>query len=94
MAEDITIKPGKTDFSVRPMQREELVRETVNEERTEVQYQQNQAQSVVCPSCGTVNDAEAMFCASCGRPLKMASCPNCGSEIDPDADFCEVLMKE
>lgn len=93
MTEDITIKPGATDFGVRPMQREELVKETVSEERTEEQMLKNQAQGVICPACGTANDAEAMFCASCGRPLKMASCPNCGSEIDPDADFCEVCHR-
>lgn len=93
MTEDITIKPGTTDFGVRPMQREELVKETVSEERTEGQMLKNQAQGVICPACGTANDAEAMFCASCGRPLKMASCPNCGSEIDPDADFCEVCHR-
>ena len=47
----------------------------------------------MCPNCGTVNDAESMFCASCGSPLRMGSCPNCGSEIDPEADFCEVCHK-
>lgn len=93
MTEDITIKPGSTDFNPRPMQREELVRETAPEMRAETQYRQNQAQGVACPSCGTVNDPEAMFCASCGHPLKMASCPNCGSAIDPDADFCEVCHR-
>jgi len=37
-----------------------------------------------------VNDPEAMFCATCGKPLKAMACPNCGSEVDADADFCEV----
>jgi predicted amidophosphoribosyltransferase len=93
MTEDITIKPGSPDFNARPMQREELVRETAPEMRAETQYRQNQAQGVACPSCGTVNDPEAMFCASCDHPLKMATCPNCGSAIDPDADFCEVCHR-
>jgi predicted amidophosphoribosyltransferase len=47
------------------------------------------AGSVKCPQCGAENDAEAMFCASCGEPLHKATCPNCGADIDPDADFCE-----
>lgn len=48
------------------------------------------AEGVVCPFCGTVNEPEASFCQSCGKPLRMGACPNCGSEMDPDADFCEV----
>ena len=48
------------------------------------------AQGVACPYCGTVNDSEALFCASCGNPLRMGTCPNCHSEIEPDADYCEV----
>ena len=56
------------------------------EQRMEVR----QAEAVPCPYCGTVNDSSAMFCASCGRPLRMGSCPSCGSEIDPEADYCEV----
>ena len=90
MAEDITIKPEVTNLGAPSMQREELVRKPLSDENTESQFLQKQAESVACPTCGTINDAEAMFCASCGRPLRMASCPNCGSEIDPDADFCEV----
>ena len=56
----------------------------------QMQMQGNSADGIVCPKCGTVNEPEAQFCASCGEPLHMAICPNCGSEIDPDADFCEV----
>lgn len=44
---------------------------------------------VPCPKCGTINDAEALYCASCGALLGKATCPNCGSEVDPEADFCE-----
>lgn len=39
-----------------------------------------------CPKCGSFNDDNAAFCASCGNPLKNARanddiirCPNCGS---------------
>lgn len=55
-----------------------------------VQMQARQAAGIPCPRCGTVNEAEAQFCASCGAPLHGAICPNCGSDIDADADFCEV----
>jgi predicted RNA-binding Zn-ribbon protein involved in translation (DUF1610 family) len=37
-----------------------------------------------------MNEPEAMFCASCGNPIGMATCPNCGAAIEPDADFCET----
>ncbi|UPS43395.1 zinc ribbon domain-containing protein [Prevotella sp. E15-22] len=56
----------------------------------QMMMQDDAANGVVCPKCGTVNEPEAQFCASCGEPLHMATCPNCGSEIDPDADYCEV----
>jgi predicted amidophosphoribosyltransferase len=62
----------------------------LNNEQTDIQQLQEQAQGVLCPTCGTINDADAIFCASCGHPLKMGVCPNCGSEIDLDTDFCEV----
>ena len=90
MAEDSTIRPDATGTSSQDLQYDELVREANHDEQTENQQLQLQAQGVPCPICGTINDAEAMFCASCGRPLRMGSCPNCGSEIDPEADFCEV----
>ena len=48
------------------------------------------AQGVQCPHCGTINEPEAMFCASCGNPIGMTTCPNCGADIEPDADFCET----
>ncbi len=75
------------------LQREEMVRERFDERPNQQQQQQMQAQmagGVACPKCGTVNEPEAMFCASCGTPLRKGSCPNCGSEIDMDADFCET----
>lgn len=90
MTEDITIKPEATNLGVASMQREELIREPLSDEKTDSQFLQKQAENVACSACGTLNDADAMFCASCGHPLRMATCPNCGSEIDPDADFCEV----
>ena len=71
----------------------ELEQQSQNEQpmmQQQMQMQAGAANGVVCPKCGTVNEPEAQFCASCGEPLHMATCPNCGSEIDPDADFCEV----
>jgi predicted amidophosphoribosyltransferase len=52
--------------------------------------QANIANGVQCPHCGTVNDPDALFCASCGNPIGMTSCPNCGAPVEPDADFCET----
>ena len=60
----------------------------VVEQQQAVQFQT--ASGRQCPYCGTINEPDAMFCASCGQPLGKMSCPNCGAEIDPDADFCEV----
>jgi predicted amidophosphoribosyltransferase len=86
---DITLNPDRTSRGAQELQREELVMDRpVVEQRQAVQFQS--ANGTQCPYCGTVNEPEAMFCASCGRPLGKMSCPNCGAEIDPDADFCEV----
>lgn len=93
MIEDNTIRPGQVDSGQMSMQREGLWRTNRPEERLDYQQLQQQVQGIMCPNCGTVNDAESMFCASCGSPLRMGSCPNCGSEIDPEADFCEVCHK-
>lgn len=43
-----------------------------------------------CPHCGTVNEPEAKYCATCGALLQTGSCPNCGADLEPDADFCET----
>ena len=90
MTDEITIRPDATTSGSQDLQYDELVKDAGGEGQVKSQQLQAQAQGVPCPSCGTINDAEAMFCASCGRPLRMGSCPNCGSEIDPEADFCEV----
>lgn len=55
----------------------------------EQQVQMNSANGVLCPKCGTVNEPEARYCASCGTLLQVGKCPNCGHQLDPDADFCE-----
>lgn len=63
------------------------------EEQSEQLVQQQEAAAVQCPHCGAENDVEAMFCASCGKPLHTMACPHCGSEIDPDADYCEACHR-
>ena len=86
---DITLNPERTSRGSQELQREELVMDRpVVEQQQAVQFQT--ASGVQCPYCGTINEPDAMFCASCGQPLGKMSCPNCGAEIDPDADFCEV----
>ena len=59
--------------------------------QSQIQQQslQQQAQAVKCPHCGATNDAESLYCASCGQVLHRQTCPNCGAELDGDADFCE-----
>ncbi len=91
ITDDKTFRPDNQGGGAAPvLQREELYRERVKEPQTQQQAKMKMAQGVACPHCGEVNEPEAMFCASCGKPLRMGSCPNCGSEIDPEADFCEV----
>ena len=63
------------------------------EEQSNQQVQQQAATAIQCPHCGATNDFEAMFCASCGKPLHAMACPHCGSEIDPDADYCEACHR-
>lgn len=59
-------------------------------EAQQMQRSKTAAQGLQCPQCGTMNEPEAMFCASCGQPLRMMPCPHCGTLLDPDADFCET----
>ena len=78
MTEDRIFEPGQMRMGPeRQMQRDEP------QTQQEMLMQANYADGVQCPNCGTINEPEAQFCASCGQPLRMAMCPNCGSEIDP-----------
>lgn len=45
-------------------------------------------QGKTCPDCGAVNEKDAQFCKSCGKPL-IVRCKACGSENNPDAKFCD-----
>ena len=92
MNEDISNieKTSRPSATLRP----ELQRTSEEpEKQQDLQMQQQAAAAVQCPHCGATNDAEAMFCASCGKPLHATLCPHCGSEIDPDADYCEICHR-
>ena len=90
MIDDITQNPERTDRASQQLQRKELIRERMDEPIAQQAMQANIANGVQCPHCGTVNDPDALFCASCGNPIGMTSCPNCGAPVEPDADFCET----
>jgi len=42
---------------------------------------------VICPSCGTPNEAGRKFCGECGTRLA-ATCPSCGTPNPPGTRFC------
>ena len=93
MTIDSTIRPEQANRDMEPMQHDALARDAGFTQQSMSQSLQQQAQAIICVYCGTVNDPESMFCASCGRPLRMGVCPSCGSEIDPEADFCEICHR-
>jgi len=90
MNEDITLDPAKDASGVQELRYQELTREKPADTAGRQQMRMHAARGVQCPYCGTMNEPEAAFCASCGKPLGSVTCPNCGAEIDPDADFCET----
>lgn len=90
MNEDITLHPEISNVNAQELQHDELVMEQNEDVQSAQQMQMNAAAGIKCPHCGTINEPEALFCASCGEPIGKASCPNCGAPIDPDADFCET----
>lgn len=93
MNEDITLNPTNGASGMQEMQHEELTRERTSSVNYQQQMRTQSAQGIECPYCGTVNEPEAMFCASCGKPLHTTLCPHCGSEVDPDADYCEICHR-
>ena len=47
--------------------------------------------SRICPVCHAENDANAVFCSTCGKQFekeKKEFCTNCGEEITKDQKFC------
>jgi len=88
---DISFNPENTNRGMQELQRQELTQSRPEGDEMQAQaVNYNAAGSVQCPYCGTINDPDALFCASCGKPLGTVNCPNCGADLDPDADFCEV----
>lgn len=62
------------------------VAEALGQERTD---------GKTCPHCRAANDADADYCASCGKGLtKSQPCPACGHLSYPDARFCDECGKE
>lgn len=90
ITEETTYRPGQSAGGTQELQHDGLLMEEQAPQQAAQQILMNSAQGVACPNCGVVNDADAMFCASCGAALHTGICPNCGSEVDPEADFCEV----
>lgn len=93
MDEDITLNPEENSEGMLEKQHEEI---SLNRDAEPYARQQMQMQSAVgkkCPHCGTINEREAVYCASCGNPIGKTACPNCGAELDPDADFCESCRR-
>ena len=93
MIEDITLNPQNPINEEQAMQRQRQRFSPDGDMVSEQQMQMNAAVGVKCPNCGTVNDPEAAFCASCGYPIGRTSCPNCGADLDPGADFCESCRR-
>ena len=85
MSEDITLRPEQMNMEPE-REREKVQVESTDDQQMQARY----AAGVPCPKCGAMNDAEALFCSSCGQPLHQIACPNCGVSIDEDADFCET----
>ena len=82
------ITNDQTQGGERPMREQSMSWETSG--GRQMQMQQNTIQGVPCPKCGTINEPDAMYCASCGALMRMDICPNCGAQIDPEADYCEA----
>lgn len=90
MNEDITLDPAQNANDAPLLQHGELTMERPAEGQTAQQMHARAASGTQCPYCGTVNEPEAKYCASCGKPLGASTCPYCGAGIDLDADYCEV----
>ena len=93
MIEDITLNPQNPMNGEQDQQRQRQRFSPDDDMVSEQQMQMYAATGVKCPNCGTVNDPDAAFCASCGHPIGRTSCPNCGADLDPGADFCESCRR-
>ena len=41
-----------------------------------------------CTACGSLNEADAIFCKGCGTKFGVSKCSQCGVTAEPDALFC------
>lgn len=91
MTDEITVRPAEQQHDMKLVAKKpQTDQKPAMQQQAQKRMQANMAGGYVCHQCGTVNDPEAKYCASCGALLHMDTCPNCGNEIEPDADFCEV----
>ena len=49
--------------------------------------------TLTCPNCGNIAQADDAFCSSCGQSLENVkadenTCPECGASIESDDAFC------
>ena len=93
MNDDITLNPENTSDGMLEVQRQMTIQDDDLDVVSEQQMQMYAASGIKCPNCGTVNDPEAAFCASCGNPIGRTSCPNCGADLEAGADFCESCRR-
>ena len=43
-----------------------------------------------CTTCGPRPESDALFCSTCGHPLRSRSaCASCGAALSPDSKYCE-----
>ncbi|MBD3189739.1 MAG: CPBP family intramembrane metalloprotease [Candidatus Heimdallarchaeota archaeon] len=46
-------------------------------------------EQIKCPSCGTLNSKNNLFCNQCGKPfVEKLTCPRCGAEVPVFNSFC------
>ena len=65
--------------------------EALEEEAERIIQEVSKQSSSVCPSCGPRPEYDAVFCSSCGRPLRRSgatACSECGSGLPADAKYC------
>ena len=93
MNEDITLNPENASDGMLEAQRQKMIQDDDLDVVSEQQMQMYAASGIKCPNCGTVNDPEAAFCASCGNPIGRTACPNCGADLEAGSDFCESCRR-
>src|SRR5574344_378870 len=90
MNEDTTFKPEAQNRVAKSFQQKMAVESETAGQSVGNHTLQMEQDAVECPYCHTPNDTEAVFCTSCGKPLRTVVCPHCGNAIDAEADYCEV----